>query len=312
MRPSQAFNVSRKPSTSRDAFKLVQEPQTGTEAWHRWLLYWSAKNHVRAQSTLKSLTEGYSLGHVHSELRLFSAVTVRTSMRQVSLQNIFGPLRGLLRAAPGHVLISIDIEQAEVRVAAALSQDSALLEAFESSDVYVEMAKQLFALSDITPEQRTAAKTLTLGVLYGMGAATLAGRLGNSPAEAARLLKSFWATYPQLNQYRMKVQEAAGTQQCSMTLGRPLSLLSTDDKHKALNACVQAECADIITVRAVEVAARLGTESLWLAVHDQLVVEVTPDRADEALRVLSEVATVPFLGVPMWGTPEVIGRAWRK
>ncbi|MHA6695610.1 DNA polymerase [Homoserinimonas sp. A520] len=301
-----------KPSTSRDAFNLVPEPPIGTEAWNRWRLFRDTKHLTSTQATLFGLDRGLSLGHVHSELRLFSASTGRTSMRQGNLQGLHGPRRNLLRASPGHVLVSIDVAQAELRVAAALSGDPALLRDLESGDVYEGMAKQLFQISTVDLDQRNAAKSLTLGVLYGMGVRALARKLSRTPAEARNLLNTFWGAYPQLMEYRTRLQRSVGTQLYTQTLRRPLAILPKDAGYRALNTCAQAEFADLITVRAVEVARRLGPASLWLALHDELVVEVTPDRGDEAMRILSEVITAPFLGVPMRGEPEVLGRAWRK
>jgi len=298
-----------RPSLSDRALEGL--PQfTDAEATRRVAVLREAKHLSRTATTFGTLRRSYSAGRVHAELRLFAASTGRTSIRRASIQNITRSKRGVLKARPGHVLVSVDLSQAEVRIAAGLSQDSALLRALEG-DVYSETAKQIFAVDEVTPEQREAAKKVTLAVLYGMGVATLAAQLKVGRDEAKRIFDGFWLAYPVLKAYTDGLKKSTGVSHLTTTLSRPIAAVAPGKSYRALNSRVQGEASDVLQVRAVAVADVLGQSALWLQLHDELIVEVTPERVPEALAAL-ELMLTPFEGVPMTGVPTVLGPRWTK
>ena len=136
---------------------------------------------------------------------LLSAFRSRTGRNQPSNSKfIFGPatwLRSLIRPEPGMALAYVDFSSQEMGIAAALSGDAALLDAYRSGDVYLSFAKQAgLAPPDATKashgEVRERCKAVVLGTLYGMGPETLARRIGRPPCEARELLALHRATYP--------------------------------------------------------------------------------------------------------------------
>jgi hypothetical protein len=283
---------------------------TDAEALRRISALREGKSLARTATTFGTLRRAYDSGQVHAELRLFSASTGRTSIRRASIQNITRSKRGVLKARPGHMLVSVDLSQAEMRIAAGLSQDPALIRALKG-DVYSETAKQIFGVDDVTPEQRGAAKKVTLAVLYGMGLGALSVQLKVDRIEAKRIFDGFWMAYPVLKAYTDRLKAATGASQFTTTLGRPIAPVAADKSYRALNSRVQAEASDVLQVRAALVGEALGASALWLQLHDELIVEVTPERVPEAMAAL-ELMLTPFEGVPMTGTPVVMGERWSK
>jgi DNA polymerase-1 len=177
--------------------------------------------------------------------------------------------------------------------------------------VYSETAKQIFAVDEVTPEQREAAKKVTLAVLYGMGVATLAAQLKVGRDEAKRIFDGFWLAYPVLKAYTDGLKKSTGVSHLTTTLSRPIAAVAPGKSYRAPNSRVQGEASDVLQVRAVAVADVLGQSALWLQLHDELIVEVTPERVPEALAAL-ELMLTPFEGVPMTGVPTVLGPRWTK
>ena len=303
-----------RPSVSSDALDGTPEP-TDPEAVRRLALVRDAKAVERTANTYNSLRSRYEHGRVHAELRLFSARTGRTSIRKASLQNVGRKSRPLLTASPGMTLVAADLSAAEYRIAAAMSGDVALLAAVESSDLYVAIARSMFGLTEVTGEDRDRAKTVALAVLYGQGATSTGVKLKVAKDRARELMDEFWALYPQLDEFNQAMKALAGTQLYTRTIGRPLAVVPVEMAYKSLNAVVQGECADLITVRAEQVAAALKLTcpagGLFHTVHDELVVEVPIGQEQAGLDVLALLAQ-PFLGHPMRAEPVVLGRNWSK
>jgi len=287
-------------------------PLVDAEAVRRLALLREGKHLSRTATTFESLRRGYSSGVLHAELRLFAASTGRTSIRRASLQNITRSRRGVLKASPGNVLVSLDLSQAEVRIAAGLSQDPALILALEG-DVYSETAKQIFAVpdvADVTAEQREAAKKVTLAVLYGMGIKALSAQLKTEHDEAKRIFDGFWTAYPVLKAYMQDLKRGTGVCQMTTTLGRPIAAVGSKG-YRALNSRVQGEASDVLQIRAKAVADILGKQALFLQLHDEIIVEVPTADTDKAIAALESILT-PFEGVPITGTPTVLGPRWTK
>jgi hypothetical protein len=298
-----------RPSTSRDALDALDA--TG-EAEHRRKLIRKAKSIASSIQVTNQLRKAYRNGSVKTEMRLFAARTGRTSIRRSSLQNIRADRRGLLGARPGYTLVTADLAQCEIRIAAALSGDKALARALHT-DVYRALACSVYGIqseSQVTVEQRAAAKQALIAVLYGQGSALTAHKLGITVDAAKTLIAGVWAAYPELAAFRNELVAGSDVARKTVTLGRPVPPILSR-KHIALNTAVQSEGADILQTRAQVVAEALGEDALWLQLHDELVVEVPivdEELASAALRLMF----TPFLGVPMTGEVTVLGSRWRK
>ena len=235
-------------------------------------------------------------GRIHTCFNQAVASTGRLSSSDPNLQNI--PVRTDLGRrireafvpAAGHVLLSADYSQIELRIMAHLSQDRGLLQAFRDGvDVHTSTAARIAGCrpADVTQEQRGAAKTVNFGVLYGMGARGLAQQLDIPLDEARRFIEEYFATYPGVRAYTRDVVERARAQGYVTTLlGRRLPLPDLNSSHPAqrafaervaVNAPIQGSAADIIKLAMVrlerELAAARTTASMILQVHDELLLE---------------------------------------
>lgn len=236
-------------------------------------------------------------GRVHTSFNQAVAATGRLSSADPNLQNI--PVRTELgrrvRAAfvakdAKHVLLSADYSQIELRVLAHLSGDRGLLETFErDEDVHAHTASRIFGvpLDAVTKAQRSAAKTINFGVIYGMGPQRLARENGVSLAEAKKFIEDYFAQYPRIREYtESQVESARSKGYVSTLLGRKRPLadirstnpgLRVNAEHMAVNTPIQGTAADLIKVAMVRLHAEL-TQGGWktamlLQVHDELLFE---------------------------------------
>jgi DNA polymerase-1 len=210
-------------------------------------------------------------------------------------QYIFGPakwIRFLIKPPPGRVLIHRDFKQQEPRIAAITSGDQALLKACEG-DIYLNMAKLLgFAPLDATPEShkpiRTMFKTVILGIIYGLGAKTLAARIGVSLFEAAEILARLRAQYHVFEDYARSVGDHAGLK---LEIGTPFGWYMQCPPgikvRTVRNFPIQSMGAEILHVACI-LAERRGIEII-APVHDALMVETDLDRAEEISAALDQV-----------------------
>jgi DNA polymerase I len=209
---------------------------------------------------------------------------------------IFGPakwIRFLITPPPGRVLIHRDYSQQEVRIAAVVSGDNSLLDACESGDVYIGLAKQLeLAPSDATPEThkpiRTMFKTVVLGIQYGLGARTLAQRTGISLFEAAEILARLRARFCVFEAYAQNVVDRAGL---LLEVGTPFGWFMQCppgiNPRTVRNFPIQSTGAEILHVACI-LAERRGID-IVAPVHDALMAEADLDRVDEMSAALDRV-----------------------
>ena len=247
-------------------------------------------------------------GRIHTHFHQNGTITGRLSSREPNLQNI--PLggedgvavRNLFRAASGFELVSIDYSQMELRLAAILSQDKALLALFSSGgDVHRSVASQVFGVSEdaVSREQRYAAKTINFGILYGMGAQSLRKSLSVSQSEAQSFLDAYRDSFPGLFDYRDRViSEARSSGFVSSVFGhvRPvpgitssLSFVRARAEREAFNTVVQGTEADIIKLAMIQIDGLLDADEarLLLQIHDELLFEVRPSSVDSVIASVS-------------------------
>jgi DNA polymerase-1 len=220
---------------------------------------------------------------------------------------VFGPakwIRFLITPPPGRALIHRDYCQQEVRIAAVLSGDAALLEACESGDVYLGIAKQLgFAPADATPsthkDVRQMFKTVVLGIQYGLGARSLAVRTGISLSEAYEILARLRARFRKFESYAARVIDRAGL---NLEIGTPfgwyMQCPSGINSRTVRNFPIQSAGAEILHVASI-LAERRGIEVV-APVHDAIMVEADADRAEDASfaldRVMRDASSVVLRG----------------
>ena len=247
-------------------------------------------------------------GRIHTTLQQNGTVTGRFSSRDPNLQNIpvggedGTAIRDLFVAADGWELVAIDYSQVELRLAAILSQDKALLEVFRQGvDVHQAVAARMFSVEreTVTSEQRNSAKAINFGVLYGMGSQSLSRSLKVSLTEADAFLADYKRAFPSLFEYLAAIKkEVSETGLVTTAFGRvrpipgihsSLAYVKAQAERTAANTVIQGTAADIIKLAMIGVDAMLKKEKLksdvrmLLQIHDELLFEVRPKIADEAI-----------------------------
>jgi len=258
-------------------------------------------------------------GRVHTNYAQAVAVTGRLSSNEPNLQNI--PIRTAegrrvreaFIAAPGHVVMSADYSQIELRLMAHISEDPNLLAAFtEGMDVHRATAAEVFGVDplQVTSEQRRYAKTINFGLIYGMSAFGLAANLGIERSAALSYIDRYFARYPAVKRYMDETKAFARSHGYVETvfarrlwlpeINSPNGPRKSGAERQAINAPMQGTAADIIKLamlavqRAMDAAGRRAR--MILQVHDELVFEVPDDEVawmrDEVPRIMASVATL--------------------
>ena len=260
-------------------------------------------------------------GRVHTSYHQALTATGRLSSTDPNLQNI--PIRAEIGrqirkafvAPAGRVLLAADYSQIELRLMAHLSQDEALVDAFNhGQDVHRRTAAEVLgiALEDVTHDQRRQAKAVNFGLLYGMSEFGLIRQLGFTRQESQDYIKQYFHRYPGIYEYMQRTRQIALEQGFVETIfGRRLYTPDIDARNMmvrkgaeraAINAPLQGSAADIIKMAMVEVDKMLPQDQakMLLQVHDELVFEVDAEIADELAPKLAEVMqSVVKLSVPL-------------
>jgi DNA polymerase-1 len=238
-------------------------------------------------------------GRVHTSFSQAVAVTGRLASNDPNLQNIpirteeGRRIRSAFIAPPGHVLVSADYSQIELRIMAHLSADERLLDAFaKGEDVHRATAAEIFGIApqEVTSDQRRAAKVINFGLIYGMSAFGLARELGLERSAAGAYMDRYFARYPGVARYMEQTRQLARDRGYVETVfGRRLWLPEIKSSNvgrrqgaerAAINAPMQGTAADLIKLAMIAVQRWLDEQrlasKLLLQVHDELVLEV-PD-----------------------------------
>jgi len=247
-----------------------------------------------------------STGRVHTHYAQAVAVTGRLASNEPNLQNIpvrtaeGRRIREAFIAAPGHVLLSADYSQIELRIMADISGDASLTRAFaEGQDVHRATAAEIFGITplEVSSEQRRYAKVINFGLIYGMSAYGLAANLGIERDAAKLYIDRYFQRYPGVARYMEVTRHLAKKQGYVETVfGRRLWLAEINSpngprrqaaERAAINAPMQGSAADLIKLSMIAVDAWLQQQSLYsrliMQVHDELVLEV-PETELELVR----------------------------
>jgi DNA polymerase-1 len=325
-----------------DKLKLVEKPKktkTGQYATGEEILSVLAKDHKIIQHILDyrglaKLKSTYvdalptqvepTTGRVHTDYMQTVAATGRLSSNNPNLQNI--PIRtergrqvrkAFVPRDENYVLLAADYSQIELRIIAALSQEDNMINAFKKGeDIHASTASKVFGvpLEEVTREQRSNAKTVNFGIIYGVSAFGLSNQTDLSRSEAKDLIDTYYATYPKLRNYISdQIEIARENGYVQTVLGRRRYLKDINSRNavvrgaaerNAVNAPIQGSAADIIKVAMINIHKKLQEgqfkSKMLLQVHDELVFDVYQSELEDIKKMVkSEMESAYELAVPL-------------
>ncbi len=262
-------------------------------------------------------------GRVHSYFHQTITATGRISSAEPNLQNIpsreeFGrKIKKAFKPQKGYVYIDADYSQIELRVLAHIANDKNMIKAFaQDEDIHREVASKVFnvPLEKVTKEQRTKAKAVNFGIVYGITDFGLAEQIGTTKQEAKEYIASYMQKYEGIKKYMDNITEKAketGYVETSFGRRRYIQELKSSNylirefgKRAAMNTPIQGTAADIMKIAMNTVYTKLKQSNLdariVLQVHDELILEVKEDQKEEATRILKEsMENATKLSVPL-------------
>ncbi len=294
---------------------ILEELAAEGHALPRTIVDWRAVSKLRSTYTeaLQAAIHPRT-GRVHTSFSMIGAQTGRLSSTDPNLQNIpvrteeGRRIREAFIAAPGHVLISADYSQIELRLLAHMADIPALKDAFRKGlDIHAMTASEMFGvpIDGMDPMIRRQAKAINFGIIYGISGFGLARQLGIDQSAANEYIKTYFRRFPGIRQYMEETKEfARATGFVRTAYGRKIHLPDIRSKgparsfaeRQAINAPLQGSAADIIKramIRMPAALARAGLKArMLLQVHDELVFECPEAEAGETIdlvrRVMSE------------------------
>ncbi len=322
-----------KTGASTDVEVLEQLASMGHEVPRLLIEY---RELTKLKSTYIDALPGYiraDTGRVHTSFNQTGAATGRLSSSDPNLQNIpvrtrrGGEIRRAFVAPPGHLLLTADYSQVELRLLAHFSDDPAFVAAFQrGGDIHRQTAAVIFGVAeaDVTGEMRARAKTINFATIYGQGAMALSRQLGITLEEAKSFIKHYFERFAGVRAWLDKTVEEARQRGFVETLfGRRRYIPELRDRNfsirafgerTATNSPLQGSAADLIKIAMIRIhdalkAASLRTKML-LQVHDELVFEIPEgERSDAGDLVKREMEGVANLRVPLVVTVGA-GRNW--
>lgn len=274
-------------------------------------------------------------GRVHTSFSMALTNTGRLSSSDPNLQNI--PIRTeegrLIRTAfvaeEGHLLISADYSQIELRLVAEMAGIEVLKQAFRSGeDIHALTASQVFGipLDQMTPDIRRKAKAINFGIIYGISGFGLAKQLDCSPSEASAYIKQYLGRFPELSAFMDLTKAEARDNGFVRTLyGRKCMIAGIHDKNaarrnfaerQAINAPLQGTAADLIKMAMIRVNKMIEDENLpvrlLLQVHDELVLEGPENEAENlAKKIKAAMESVARFSIPLVADAKC-GKNWSQ
>ena len=240
-------------------------------------------------------------GRIHTTYSQAVASTGRLSSINPNLQNI--PIRtergrqvrkAFVPRNENYTLVAADYSQIELRIIAALSNDESMIESFKrGEDIHAATAAKVFnvPLNEVTREQRSEAKAVNFGIIYGQGPFTLAQQLNKSRSDARELIDNYYKSFPKLKQYIANqvdlardngyVETILGRRRYLKDINSHNSIVRAGDERNAVNAPIQGSAADIIKIAMIKIETLLRQgnykSKMLLQVHDELVFDMHKD-----------------------------------
>lgn len=262
--------------------------------------------------------------HLHTSYNQVVAATGRLSSDKPNLQNI--PIRtergkeirkAFIPSNSDYTLIAADYSQIELRIIAALSDDQNMLEAFRSGqDIHASTAAKVYniALEEVTREQRSHAKMVNFGIIYGISAFGLSQRLGISRKEAKQIIDSYFEQFPGIKKFMDgSIQTAREQGFVETVLGRKRFLRDINSanavvrgfaERNAINSPIQGSAADLIKLAMINIQKWMEGQDLKskmiLQVHDELIFDTHKDEVDILMpKVMELMSGAMDIGVPL-------------
>ncbi|MEC7619358.1 MAG: DNA polymerase I, partial [Bacteroidota bacterium] len=325
-----------------EKLKLVDKPKktkTGQYSTAEDILSYLAKDHpivakILEWRSLQKLENTYVSAlpndlnprtqRIHTVYNQAVAATGRLSSNNPNLQNI--PIRttrgqqirkAFIPRDKDHILMAADYSQIELRIIAALSKDTAMVNAFKNNeDIHASTAARVFHVppEEVTREQRSNAKTVNFGIIYGVSAFGLSQQTNLNRSESKELIDNYYASYPELKQYIAdQVNFAREHGYVATVLGRRRYLKDINSQNavvrgaaerNAVNAPIQGSAADIIKLAMIRIHQKIKMENwqskMLLQVHDELVFDVLKrEKEDFEKMVKTEMENAFDIGLPL-------------
>jgi len=305
-----------------EKMELVKKPKktkTGQYATGEDILSFLAKDHeiikdIQDYRQFKKLQSTYvdalpnevnpKTGRIHTQYMQAVAATGRLSSNNPNLQNI--PIRtergkevrkSFIPRDKNHVLLAADYSQIELRIIAALSEEENMMEAFKNGeDIHASTAAKVFnvPLEEVTREQRSNAKTVNFGIVYGVSAFGLSNQTSLSRSEAKELIDTYYETYPKLKAYMSAqvdfarehgyVETVLNRRRYLKDINSRNAMVRSGAERNAVNAPIQGSAADIIKLAMINIHNRFEKEGfqskMLLQVHDELVFDAHKDELE--------------------------------
>lgn len=261
---------------------------------------------------------------VHTEFMQTVAATGRLSSNNPNLQNI--PIRtergrevrkAFVPKDENYVLLAADYSQIELRIIASLSQEETMIEAFKNGeDIHASTAARVFNvdIKDVTREQRSNAKTVNFGIIYGVSAFGLSNQTDLNRTESKELIETYYKTYPKLRDYiddqvefakeHGYVKTVMGRRRYLKDINAKNNVVRSAAERNAVNAPVQGSAADIIKVAMINIYEAMEEKNykskMLLQVHDELIFDAHKDELEELKTLVKDKMENAFkLDVPL-------------
>ncbi len=299
-----------------EKLKLVNKPKktkTGQYSTAEDVLSYLAKDHKIVENILKyrqykKLQSTYVDAlpndinkkdkRVHTEYLQAVAATGRLSSNNPNLQNI--PIRtergrqvrkAFIPKNEDYILMAADYSQIELRIIAGLSQEETMINAFKNGeDIHSSTASKVFnvPLNEVTREQRSNAKTVNFGIIYGVSAFGLSNQTDLTRSESKELIEAYYKTYPKLKDYIQNqisfarengyVETVLGRKRYLKNINSRNAIVRSGDERNAVNAPIQGSAADIIKLAMINIKNRFDNENfkskMLLQIHDELIFDI--------------------------------------
>ena len=325
-----------------DKLKLVDKPKktkTGQYSTSEEILSYLAKDYeivkdILEWRSLQKLLNTYARAlpkeinkktkRIHTIYNQAVTSTGRLSSNKPNLQNI--PIKtkrgrqirkAFVSSGNNNLIVAADYSQIELRIIASLSEESNMISAFENGlDIHQATASKVFdvPLEKVTKEQRSNAKTINFGILYGVSAFGLSQQTNLDRTESKKLIESYYLTYPKLKHYMQEqinfarehgyVSTVLGRRRYLNDINSANSFIRGGAERNAVNAPIQGSAADIIKIAMIEIHKKLISENwgskMLLQVHDELVFDVPISESDELKKMVKNKMESAFkLKVPL-------------
>ncbi|MDG1993224.1 MAG: DNA polymerase I [Polaribacter sp.] len=310
--------------------KLVDKPKktkTGQYKTSEDILSFLAKEHqiirdIQEYRQYKKLQSTYvdalpneinpKTNRIHTVYAQAVAATGRLSSNNPNLQNI--PIRttrgrevrkAFIPRDENHVLLAADYSQIELRIIAALSEEETMIEAFKNGeDIHASTSAKVFnvPIDEVTREQRSNAKTVNFGIVYGVSAFGLSNQTDLSRGEAKELIDTYYETYPKLKAYMTSqvdfarehgyVETVLNRRRYLKDINSQNAMVRSGAERNAVNAPIQGSAADIIKLAMITIYKRFEQENfkskMLLQVHDELVFDVHKDELEVVKPIIKQ------------------------